>query len=161
MIIERDELVDLYCGPNDVPGQWLTVAQVAEHLGVTPEEVRSLLEFYQIKERGPEADAIVLVYGILVNEWFMEPENDFQFRGKLSYLTVDFYIEGDSIGFTMDPSVREKTVEMFHIHGVNIFRLNPGLAPEVLGEQVRKTLKSARVRKRSRINAKSKDPAGW
>lgn len=161
MIIEKDELVELYSGIDDIPGQWLSVDEVAERLNQDVGEVRELFKFYGINERPKEDEALRVVWNVLAGEWYMSLGEDFHYPAAVGRTEVHFLIEADGIGFFLDPGIPPKTLEMFHIHGVNIFRFNPNEDPEVLAEHVRKALKDSRVNKRSRRYGKSKDPEPW
>ncbi len=161
MIFEHDELVELYNGPDNVPGQWLTVDELAEQMDTDPEEVRQLFEFYKIQERQPRVEILRTIWDILSDEWFMLWGEDFHYPAKVNHVEVAYYLEAEGVAFHLDARLQPKTYELFHIYNVNIFKFHPDTEPEVLAEWVRRVLKDHRVGKRSHSHVKAEKPGAW
>jgi len=161
MIYEKSELVDLYRGVDNLPGQWRTVEEISTQLSLDPGEIRFLFEFYGIEERGSETELRRVVWEILANEWFMEFENDFNYMVQLFSIQIQFHLPAEGLGINLDTWIPPKTMIMNHIHGVNIYRLNPDIGMVALQEEARKILKDNRVSKRSRFHGKAKGQGVW
>ena len=160
-IIDVDELKELYQGPDNVPGQWLTIDEVAERVDLSVIEVRDLFGFYGIQERTPQVEVLKVVWDILETEWFMAWGEDFHYPAKLHHYNILFFLEADGLGFNLDPDLPANTIDTLHVHGVMIFKFSLAMDPEELAERIRKVLKDYRINKRSRGHGKSKTPGPW